>query len=195
LLSSGSGSNPARTVIVHGCQTYFITEWRRWPIIGVPPFFSYAWGISVVWTTEELRVTGVTGENTFAGRWTTPGLGRVGIVNIAGIAARNNWKDERWVQIEADKLEASYPNPGRISGFAGRAVFSTAANYARRATINGVDVVDHGVFTSPASNPSYLGIGAGEGQWFGQMWRAMVWRRALNNAELLRAFGLLGGPL
>jgi hypothetical protein len=191
LLSSGSGSNPARTVIVHGCQTYFISEWRRWPIVGAPPFFGYARGSSVVWTTEELRVTNVTGANTVAARLATPGLGRVGTLNITGIVVRNNWGNERWIHIEADKIVGSFPHPGAISGFAGRAVMLTAENYARRVTIDGVNVVDHGSFTNPASNPSYLGVGAGEGQWFGEMRKAIVWRRVLTDTEMLRAWSML----
>jgi hypothetical protein len=191
LLSSGSGANPERTVIVHGCQTYFISEWRRWPIVGVPPFFGYARGSSVVWTTEELRVIDVTGAHTVAARLATPGLGRVGTRSIAGIVARNNFANERWIHIETDKIEGSFPNPGAISGFAGRVVILTAENYARRATVDGVTVVDHGSFTDPAPNPSYLGFGAGTGQWFGEMRRAMVWRRALSDAEMLRAFSML----
>ena len=187
LLSSGSGGNPVRTVIVHGCQTYF-HEFRRYPMIGVPPFFSYARGTAVVWTTEELRVTDITEAYTFAGKWATPALVLPSSLNIAGIVARNNSGNERWVHIEHDKLEASFPNPGRIVGFNGRAVLMTEANYARRATVNGLNVVDHGTFQNPASNPSYLGLGAGEGQWFGQLRRCMLWRRALTDTELLRAW-------
>jgi hypothetical protein len=86
-------------------------------------------------------------------------------------------------------LSASWPNPGTITGFVDRAVLRTEADYHRHATVNGTAIVNHDYFTSPAPGPSYLGLGAGDGQWFGQTRRANVWRRALTDAEMLQAFG------
>jgi hypothetical protein len=72
--------------------------------------------------------------------------------------------------------------------------FRTGADYSRAATVNGNTVVSGGTFDSPPT-PAYLEIGRGLGVFFGRFDRLALWQRALSDAELLRAFSMLGDPL
>jgi hypothetical protein len=194
LLSSGSGSNPARTVIVHGCQMYMIPRFDQTGIVGLPPFFSHARGTAVVWTSENLRI------NTADVAYSVALKARasqftVGATNcFADIVARNGSTSETWYHRSANGWRAASPN-AEFPGFDSRVAFRTAANYSRAATVNGNTVVNGGTFGSPPT-PSYLEIGRGDGGvFFGRLARLALWRRALTDAELLQAFGILGNPL
>jgi hypothetical protein len=199
LLNSGSSSNPARTVIVHGCQTYFISQFRRQPIVGVPPFFSHARGTPVVWTEENLRVNDVTGpwsagiraDTTPYAVFSSPVYNGV----IARLVSRNGNYAEGFYTSKRDWFDAYHPSFNQPPSFDGRAVVAVAENYNRRVTTNGTTVYDGGPFVGYPADPTYLMIGGGDDYWYGKYHRFMLWRRALTDAELLRAFSMLGGRL
>jgi hypothetical protein len=199
LLSSGSGANPARTVIVHGCQTYFISEFRRRPIIGVPPFFSHARGTAVVWTAEDLRVNDVTGpwsagiraDTTPYAVFSNPASDGV----IARLVSRNGSSYESFYSRLRDTFSGYNPHFSQPQPFDGRAVVSVGDDYNRRVTTNGTTVYNGGPFVNYPTTPTHLVIGGRDDYWYGEYHRFMLWRRALTDAEMLQAFSMLGGRL
>jgi len=199
LLSSGSGGNPARAVIVHGCQTYFVTEFRRRPIVGVPPFFSHARSAAVVWTEESLRVNDVSGPWSAGLRADTiPYAAFSNPVNdgiIARLVSRNGNANESFFTRLRNSFNAYNPLLDQTQAFDGRAVVAVGANYNRRVTTDGNTVYDGGQFVSYPTDPTYLIVGGRDDYWYGEYHRFMLWRRALTNQEMLRVFRILGGPL
>jgi len=193
LLSSGSGANPARTVIVHGCQTYFLPAFSSFGIVELPPFFSHARGAAVAWTNENLRINAadVAYSAALKARAVQFAVGATSC--FAEVVARNGSAAECWYHRFATGWRATTPN-AEFPGFDSRVVFRTGADYSRAATVNGNTVVSGGTFGSPPT-PAYLEIGRGGGVFFGRFDRLALWRRALTDAELLRAFRILGGPL
>jgi hypothetical protein len=194
LLSSGSGSNPERTVIVHGCQMYMVPRFDQTGIVGLPPFFSHARGTAVVWTSENLRI------NTADVAYSAALKARasqftVGATNcFADIVARNGSNSETWYHRSANGWRAASPN-AEFPGFDSRVAFRVGGDYSRAASVDGNTVVSGGTFDSPPT-PSYLEIGRGDGgTFFGRLARLALWRRALSDAELLKAFLTLGAPL
>jgi hypothetical protein len=194
LLSSGSGSNPARTVIVHGCQIYFVPSFQSVGIAGLPPFFSHARGTAVVWTGENLRIN-IADVAYSAALKARARQFTVGATNcFADIVARNGSSVETWYHRSVNGWRAASPN-AEFPGFDSRVAFRTGADYSRSATVDGNTVVSGGTFGSPPT-PSYLEVGRGDGGvFFGHFDRLALWRRALTDAELLRAFSMLGSPL
>jgi len=193
LLSSGSVSNPARTVIVHGCQTYFIMRFLNDGLSGLPPFFSYARGTPVVWTAESLRVNIADVAYSAALKARAAQFAVGGTLNYGEAVARNGSPDESWYQINASVWRAVVPSVF-FDGFDSRVAFRTGADYSRAATVDGNTVVPGGAFTSPPT-PAYLEISRGASMFFGRVNCLAFWRRALTDAELLRAFRILGEPL
>ena len=199
LLSSGSASNPARTVIVHGCQMYFIETFRRRPIISVPPFFSHARGTAVVWTGEDLRVNDVTGPWTVGIRADATPYSAYDVQPFDGVIARlvsrNGSSAEGFYLVYDDKLSAYHPFLPQEQPYDGRAVCAVGADYNRRVTTNGTTVYNGGPFVDYPTNPTHLIVGGRDDYWYGEYYKFLCWRRALTDQELLRAFRLLGEPL
>ena len=193
LLSSGSVSYPARTVIVHGCQTYFITRFLYDGLSNLPPFFSYARGTPVVWTAENLRVNIADVAYSAALKARAAQFAVGGTLNYGEAVARNGSPDESWYQWSASVWRSSIPSVV-FHGFDSRVAFRTGADYSRAATVDGNTVLSGGTFNSPPT-PAYLEIGRGYSAFFGRVNRLAFWRRALTDAELLRAFRILGEPL
>jgi len=193
LLSSGSGSNPARTVIVHGCQTYFLPSFASFGVAGLPPFFSHARGTAVAWTGENLRINTANVAYSVAAKSRAIQFSVGATQNFGEIVARNGSFTEAWYQPQADRWRAGNP-VFNWPGFDSRVAFRTGADYSRAATVDGSAVVSGGEFTSPPT-PAYLEIGRGGSVFFGRFDRLTLWRRALTDAELLRAFRILGEPL
>jgi hypothetical protein len=190
LLNAPAASGfPARTIIVHGVQVYFVPRLDTWPIHGVPPFFSYARGAPVVWTAENLNINGVTGAYSLGLRGRITAYDTLGLaLTYARLFSRNNNANESVYTTSASAL-ASWTPSFTVPGLADRAVVAVDAGYGRRATVDGVAVVVGSAFSTPAPAPQYISLGRPDDYFYGRFHKAALWRRSLTDAEMLQAFG------
>jgi hypothetical protein len=172
---------------------YFVQRFLNFGISGLPPFFSHARGSPVVWASENLRINIADVAYSVALKARAAQFAVGGTLNYGEGIARNGSPYEAWYQNGANNWRTVDPS-FFFAGFDSRVAFRTGADYSRAATVDGNTVVSGGTFSSPPT-PAYLEIGKGNSAFFGRFDRFALWRRALNDAELLKAWSLLGERL